>query len=200
MTMLMAKLKRESGKNGRRPAVAAPCAKDAQRLRQTGFALFYSVLVISVLLTVGLKILDIALKEQALSSSARESMIAFYAADSATECALFLDVKVGGVFAVPGGGSAPTAPADRLKCGGQNISVSYGIAAPSCDRSSECRKSGFEYSFGGGSAFVIVEKFDSDTDKNYRTVIEARGYNVPAGVSSPKKVERGVLTVYGDDQ
>lgn len=65
--------------------------KRAPRNTTGGFTLFYSVLVSSLLLAIGLAILNITLKEFTLSSGARDSETAFYAADSALECALYWD-------------------------------------------------------------------------------------------------------------
>jgi hypothetical protein len=56
-----------------------------------GFTLFYAVLVSSLLLAIGLAVLNITYKEFVLSSGARDSETAFYAADTALECALYWD-------------------------------------------------------------------------------------------------------------
>ena len=63
--------------------------------RKKGFALLFSVLISSLLLTIGLSIFSIALKELAISTAARQSVHAFYAADSGRECALYWDIKKG---------------------------------------------------------------------------------------------------------
>ncbi|MEN9614167.1 MAG: hypothetical protein RLZZ347_474 [Candidatus Parcubacteria bacterium] len=60
---------------------------------QKGFALLFTVLVVSLLLAISLSISNITLRELVLSSATRDSHIAFYAADTALECALYLDTK-----------------------------------------------------------------------------------------------------------
>jgi Tfp pilus assembly protein PilX len=60
-----------------------------------GFALLFSVLVSSLLLTIGLSIFNIALKELAISRASRQSIYAFYAADSGREYVLYRDTNVG---------------------------------------------------------------------------------------------------------
>lgn len=60
-----------------------------------GFALLFAVLVSSLLLTIGLSIFSLTLKELAISTSARQSIYAFFAADSGREKALYQDIKVG---------------------------------------------------------------------------------------------------------
>lgn len=67
------------------------------RLQERGFTLFYAVLVSSLLLALGLAIFNITYKELILSSGARESATAFYAADAGLECALFWDRKYTGL-------------------------------------------------------------------------------------------------------
>jgi hypothetical protein len=61
----------------------------------TGFAMLFAVLTASLLLTIGLSIFNLSFKELILSTNAKESQVAFYAADSARECALYWDVKRG---------------------------------------------------------------------------------------------------------
>lgn len=56
-----------------------------------GYTLLFAVLVSVLVLSVGLSILNISKKEFLLSSSARESTKAFYAADSGLECAAYFD-------------------------------------------------------------------------------------------------------------
>ncbi|MCR4274955.1 MAG: hypothetical protein NUW02_02820 [Candidatus Campbellbacteria bacterium] len=56
-----------------------------------GFTLFYAMLISSLLLSIGLAIFNITYKEFILTSGVRESEGAFYAADSALECALYWD-------------------------------------------------------------------------------------------------------------
>ena len=60
---------------------------------KAGFAMLFSVLISSLLVVIGLSIFSITLKELAISTSARESQIAFYAANSGMECALYWDLK-----------------------------------------------------------------------------------------------------------
>jgi hypothetical protein len=57
-----------------------------------GLALFFAVLTASLVLTIGLALFNITLKEFVLSSQIRDSQFAFYAADSGLECALYWDL------------------------------------------------------------------------------------------------------------
>lgn len=56
-----------------------------------GYTLLFSVLVSSVVLAIGISILNISKKEFLLATSARESTTAFFSADSGLECAMYHD-------------------------------------------------------------------------------------------------------------
>ncbi len=56
---------------------------------QGGFALLITIIVLSVVLAIGLSLLEISLKQINLTITARESELAFVAANSGIECAQF---------------------------------------------------------------------------------------------------------------
>ena len=56
---------------------------------QSGFALLMSLVVITIVLAIGLTILNITMKQLSLSSLARESEVAIYAASTGLECAQY---------------------------------------------------------------------------------------------------------------
>lgn len=57
---------------------------------QTGFALLISLIVVGVILTIGVAILDLSIKQVRLAGNAKESEIAFHAANAGVECARFI--------------------------------------------------------------------------------------------------------------
>jgi Tfp pilus assembly protein PilX len=57
--------------------------------RNSGFALLMTLVVVSVLISIGLTVLDLSIKQVRLSSNARESEIAFHAANAGMECARY---------------------------------------------------------------------------------------------------------------
>lgn len=61
--------------------------------KSKGFTLLVAMIVTALILAIGFSIGNIILKELALSASGRRSQIAFYAADSIAECALYWDKK-----------------------------------------------------------------------------------------------------------
>jgi len=62
-----------------------------------GFAVLFAVLLASFLITLGISIFSVSLREIQISTSVRDSQIAYYAADSALECAKYWD-KIKWVF------------------------------------------------------------------------------------------------------
>ena len=59
-----------------------------------GFALLIAILIATVAVTLGVSLLDISYKQVILTSTAKQSRVSFYAADSALECALYYDQQV----------------------------------------------------------------------------------------------------------
>lgn len=59
-----------------------------------GFALFFTVVIISVISAIAFGLASITLKQKNLSSLAYDSQTAFYAADAGMECALFRNQSI----------------------------------------------------------------------------------------------------------
>ncbi len=65
-----------------------------EKIKKTaGFAMLFAVLVSSLLIAIGISIFNISLKELMISTSERDSQMAWYAGDSAIECALYWSNK-----------------------------------------------------------------------------------------------------------
>ncbi len=64
------------------------------RKGERGFTLLMAALVSSIVLMLGSSIFTIAQKQVILSSIGRDSQFAFYAADTAAECALYHDIRM----------------------------------------------------------------------------------------------------------
>ncbi len=91
-----------------------------------GFTLLLAALVASIVLALGSSIFTIAKKQVTLSSLGRDSQFAFYAADTAAECALYWDVRFSR-FAT----SSLSAPMQSIQCDGVTITpVLQGGATP----------------------------------------------------------------------
>lgn len=97
------------------------------KAQQRGFALLLSLIVVSVMLAIGLSLLSITLKQFTLSATARDSEVAFHAANTGLECMRYYR-------------SYPSTEAAFLTASGPNIS---------CARSSTVSASSNRYSNNG---------------------------------------------------
>ena len=175
-----------------------------QSPHQRGFTLLIAILVISIVLAIGLSVLNITLKEFILSGIARESTIALNAADAGMECALYWDrSSQGGRFNVGASGS-------NITCMGQSRPSGGGTSGTAQH---------FEFEWGQTPTLKVCAKVDvtkylsASGDINMggtcsgspcicpegvictRTV--SLGYNTGCSeVTSPRAVERGLRARY----
>jgi Tfp pilus assembly protein PilX len=174
--------------------------------KDKGFAMLFAVLTASVLLSIGLSIFNLTIKELTLSSSGRESQFAFYAADSGAECALYWDLNATEIFATSSAARNPsnaspdcvdTAGVEQVfsitpsSSDGSNATTTFSLTIPNSDPTEtepQC-------------VTVTVSK-NLLTSGNIQTTINSRGYNVgtvsgTACVSSdPNRVERAIRVTY----
>lgn len=152
-------------------------------MNKKGFTLFLAMVVTGTLLLIATGMVSLAVKQSFISVSGRESQLAFYAADSGLECAIYWDIRN------PSGASAfnidtgteiecnrdANNPGNRWTVGGSSVSkfTIYFAPEPSC-------------------AEVIVTK--SVNGEVTSTTIESRGYNTCG--SFARKVERAVRATY----
>jgi len=149
-----------------------------------GFTLLIAVILTSVILSVGLALLDIALKQVTLSSTARQSQYAFYAADSAMECALYWDQQQNAF--------GYSIPLTSIRCGAVDMPVTSSISGgmQTSEFSIPCP--------GGESAVVKVYKSGGSATCNAgsaKSCLYASGYNV-CSAANPKRIERGLKVFY----
>lgn len=156
-----------------------------QRLKM-GFTLLLALLISSIVLAISLSVFGIIIREISLSTSARESRLAFYAANAGVECAIYWDF-VQGAFAT----SNPAAT--TITCNNQ----SFDVGGPSGVNT-------FQLDLDNGACAFEVEVAkicrgdlggcgDNEPNKQIATEIRARGHNTCAGGFI---VERGLLVSY----
>jgi hypothetical protein len=146
-----------------------------------GFISLFTVLLATVILAITIGMSSVALKQIVLTSTVDDANEAFYAADSALQCAIMLDVQ--GIFQVGG--------PDEVYCGS--------IGPISIDDSDSGififnqQTNGFEWA-NSNCTRVRVEKDAAVTQ------IEALGYNVTCDQvgQSPRTVERALRVRYGN--
>lgn len=140
---------------------------------KTGIAFLLAVIVSSVAMSIGLGIAFILLEELKLSSVNKNSITAFFAADSGTDCALYWDREQN---AFP----TSTAPV-TITCNGQNFSGG-GVGV---------FKTVFNLGLNDRCANVTVEKIGA------KTRIQSLGQNIACGAASNERtVQRGIEVTY----
>ncbi len=152
---------------------------------RAGFTILLAALVASLVLSIGVSIFSIARKSVTLSTIGRDSQFAFYAADTAAECALYWDGDPRYAFAT-------NSPAATIRCDDPDppnpITVTnnlptwpdtvftIGVATP--------------FEPNGYCAIVTVTKRAVAPF----TIIHADGYNVPCAerTTNPRTLQRSV--------
>ena len=133
-----------------------------------GFALLFSVLVASLLLTIGLSIFRIALKELSISTAARQSIHAFYAADSGRECALYWDSK-----AVIPSLNAPNPAGIVINCAGVVHNINYSIESAYLNEDDTKITGPVTSDIGSINTPIIQDPVDSTGPNYYLEIIKA---------------------------
>lgn len=152
------------------------------RGKQAGFTLLLATLAASIALSLGSSIFSITTKEIQLSSIGRDSQFAFYAADTAAECALFWDFRYN-YFST----STPADPQSQYVCDGQELNAAGRPATN--DPQPYPYTMTFQFEPNGYCANVSVYKCDGPILANgtcthaspaaVRTIIHADGFNTP---------------------
>jgi Tfp pilus assembly protein PilX len=162
---------------------------------ERGFTLLLAALVASVVLALGTSIYELAQRQLMLSSIGRDSQFAFYAADTAAECALYWDFRYS-YFATstPANPAAqnPTCDGQALNATGRAGTYPYTMTSAQMNFFSDTTQS------GGYCAQVLVTKSLDGTTGALRTTIHADGYNVncTAIPTAPQALQRSVELHY----
>ncbi len=156
-----------------------------------GFALLIAIIFMSVMLSFGLTLSSLGYKQELLSSSVAQSRVAFYAADSALECVLYMDQQLG-TFAYPT--PDPGAPPSMPSCG------DGAVISPTETWYMTKWVVGGRYSLDSGThcADFVVSKPDP-TIAGAVTYLYAQGYDVPCasvGANNVQFASRGLTAHY----
>lgn len=189
------------------PPSHKPADSRGRHERQAGFTLLLAALVASIVLGLGAAIYEIAQKEVSLSSIGRDSQFAFYAADTAAECALYWDFRCNyfatstasvqtsdpscaTVLLPPG----PTCDTQALGASGRPGADSYPYTMTSASFDL-FQSPGLS---GGFCAQVSVHKELDPVTQAIRTTIHADGYNVDCAsiFTSSRALQRTVELNY----
>lgn len=175
--------------------------RSSTRRQSRGFTVFIAIMVASLVLMIGLVLLDITRKQVRLAGIARESDIAFFAANAGLECVWFHDFQ-NGRFSIspPDSGSVACFGTSATNQNGTPASGSEQLYAwtwgTEADRCSEVSV----YKFLSTSGDVDMSSIGVERtcpEGAECTVVKARGYNAACdGLEAVGVVEREVTTVY----
>lgn len=168
--------------------------------RKRGFALLFAVFTASILLLIGVSIFNVSLRELAISQSAKDSQLAFYAADSARECALYWDIKQAAFPFCLGDACTPKNEGkDTIICGTMTFQPKV----------TSVYDGAYTYTFSASPFFkygddtqpmadlTLIKKFDSHGlvggTGDVISTLDIQGHNTgPSG----RRVERGIYQTY----
>ena len=166
--------------------------------KQGGYAILFTVIVISAISAIAAGLSSSAYKQLILSSLARDSQLAFYQSDMATDCALYADWVV----------STKVETADLFKASGTwtcgnhilNIVPKEGDTNGSYDLtpktpSSTDTKACFRISVTKVPRVENGVPVMDGTDQVIDTTILAKGYNI-CNINNPRTVEREIEINY----
>lgn len=188
---------------------------------KSGFALLVSLIVVTVVISIGLAVLDLTIKQVRLSATTKDSEVAFHAANAGLECARYLrrdyndDIIAGNTLT-------------DITCFGQAFTSPTATVVALVDDSDGQAAWHYEYEFTWGPSndrctsvdmvVVVAPAFGDDADVTSATMasfipgypssgtitcpqgsqcttISVRGYNQPcsSGSFAPGVIERQVL-------
>ena len=160
-------------------------------MNDPGFALLYAMLVSSIVLSIGIGVFNVTLRQSQLESAARESQYAFYAADTGAECVYYWDARWQrtGLLESPFPNTSTfTEPsAGIVKCNGSDLFGIDGIMSIEPGSDATKATSTFTLSLPGGRNAVVT--FGKTTVPG--KYLEVRGHNV-YDIKSPRLVERTI--------
>jgi len=157
-----------------------------------GFVLIFAILLATVILTIGIAVLDISVRQVMFTGSGRDSSLAFYAADAALECTLYQDM-IGEDFKDDHiGTNGSTMQCENLAISNRVVNCSDPVQNKTCIWS-------IEVNFSGSTcAHVLITKDFDATGIVTSTTVRASGYNTtcPSSGPSAKRLERGLQASY----
>lgn len=153
-----------------------------------GYAILFTLVVVSIISSIAIGVANSVSKQLILSSLAHDSQMAFYAADTAAECALYASESSTVLNALGGlpGVAASGAPFD---CGVDDNGNSFSI-----DVANSLNPNTYTFNANtsiNGSCFAV----NIDQSLTPQKTIEIKGYNT-CDTNSQRQVERGILVEY----
>lgn len=172
-----------------------------------GFTMLFALVVSSLLILIGISIINIMMKESIISSSSRDTQKAFYAANAGLDCFYYHDLNLSNFEPNASGVIARTITCNST-LGSVNFSESRGIDDPwspittdndnyfylTDDMNGPCFSINLkkEWTFIPGDLGPPVVPEQYNVDKTY---LQVRGYNI-CNTANISRVERGIEITY----
>lgn len=150
------------------------------KTQKKGFALLYTVVIVSLILSITAGISNIVFKQSLLASLATDSQIAFYQADNAAECAMYLLNNPGAKF-------DPNGPVTPFVC---SSTQSYVLDTVNSSLPGFIGYTPVDANMSTPCSNITIDQTDPS-----KTVIEARGFNVCSN-TNPRHIERVLQVTY----
>ncbi len=148
---------------------------------QEGFTLFIAMVITGTLLLIATGVVALAVKQNLISTSGKDSQLAFYAADTGLECALYWDVKNSTGVSAFDVTTGTTINCNKDNANPENQWVVGGNLV-----------SNFTITFLPDPGCAVVQVTKTLTGS---TTIRSSGYNTCV-TNNPRRVERGVRADY----
>lgn len=166
---------------------------------ERGSVLLITMVIITMILTLGAGMISIATKQTILSSIGRESQKAFYAADSGIECVLYWELQSVDSFQFATSSDSSVNPPSGDFCGGQDMSPAAGfttwsVSADATSATTTFLISAWSEDYSSLDMFnpcvkVVLEKRGASTE------VLSTGYNT-CDTTSGRRVSRAVHINY----
>lgn len=173
--------------------------------KKSGFALLYAILLTSVVLVVGVALINIITRQLILTSLNRNSQIAYYNATSVRHCLDFYDEKeyfIEETYNSYGDPIKTINPADKIECFGRPIALSWLSSDGNiykATNSSNFETGSFDFSYAINKnlvdnleAYWTSNCYNSDNgfENNCMSTAIVKGSNTPLNDTNPRKVTR----------
>ena len=151
----------------------------AMKNTHRGFALLIAMIFMTVLLSIGITLASLGYKQEVLASSGVESQYAFYAADTALECALYADQQQDDFDYNTHSSTLQPNPIECDNLSASTISYSYNssfledeqeISFPASNRCADV------------TVYKYASPFISPNGTTVNTFIFSQGYDAPCSV------------------
>lgn len=175
--------------------------------RKKGYTLLFAIIVATVVLAVAAFIVSVSRKQFILASTARDSLVAIYAADSGIQCAVQADAALK---------LEPSKGVAEIACNGTLLTGTYSeVNSVSSDFVSDVLIKTDEHAIyqtppmtlvlpdaaSANKVCATIKVTDGYNDKDVHVrIIESRGYNTfdgtTCGEPNPRAIERAIWLVY----